>query len=113
MPVLEAMACGTAVIAANTGALPEIAGPAALLTSPEGIEEATERVLELLGSPGQRQRRIDAGLVWSRRFSWERAARMTLRVLRAVRDGEDLNDDAMGWSEAAMTFLARDLEQAT
>lgn len=113
MPVLEAMACGTAVIAANTGALPEVAGPAALLTSPEGIEEATERVLELLGSPGQRQRRIDAGLVWSRRFSWERAARMTLRVLRAVRDGEDLNDDAMGWSEAAMTFLARDLEQAT
>ncbi len=113
MPVLEAMACSTAVVGSNRGALPEVAGPAALLVSPEEIEQATDSIAELLGSAAQRQRRIDAGLVWSRRSTWDRAARMTLRVLRAVRDGEDLNDDAMGWSEAAMTFLARDLEQTT
>ncbi len=69
---LEAMACGTPVVAARAGALPETCGGAARLVDPhdpDGIADAVERVLD---DPGLRA----AGLRRAAQFTWERTARM-------------------------------------
>ena len=81
LPVLEAMATGTPVIAARRGALPEVTGGAALLVEP-AAEALAEALATLLGDPGLRMRLRDAGLARTAAFSWERAATETLAVYR-------------------------------
>ena len=71
LPVLEAMACGTAVVAADATALPETAGGAARLVAPDAIPEA---VTALLGDPAERERLRAAGVERAARFTWERTA---------------------------------------
>jgi glycosyltransferase involved in cell wall biosynthesis len=70
LPVLEAMASGTPVVAANRGALPETAGDAALVVEPEDFAEAA---LEALDD----EHLIAAGLERAARFTWERTVRET------------------------------------
>jgi glycosyltransferase involved in cell wall biosynthesis len=79
--VLEAMASGTPVVASSAGAIPEVAGDAAVLVDPgdpaalaAGIERAT----------AERQRLVRAGLERSRAFSWTETARQTLAVYREL-----------------------------
>lgn len=75
LPPLEAMASGTPVVTSNVSSLPEVVGDAALLVDPrdaEAIAGAVERILE---DPALRRSLIQKGLVRSREFSWERAAR--------------------------------------
>ena len=47
IPMLEAMACGTPIIAGNTSAMPEIAGDGALLVDPFSPEDITAKILKL------------------------------------------------------------------
>lgn len=80
MPVLEAMACGTPVVASNAASLPEVVGDAALTVDPrdaEGLAEAIERVLSDLALAAELRQR---GLVRAGRFTWERTAQATLEV---------------------------------
>ncbi len=80
IPILEAMACGTPVIASNISAHPEVAGAAALLVDPRdsaAIGDALERILD---NGGLRKDLIEKGLARAARFSWEAMARRTLRV---------------------------------
>ena len=78
--LLEAMACGTPVIAANTGGLPEAAGDAALLISATNIDEFADAIIKLLSSENLRKSLIEKGLARTKRFSWEICARETLNV---------------------------------
>jgi glycosyltransferase involved in cell wall biosynthesis len=78
LPVLEAMARGVPVACSNASSLPEVAGEAALLFDPRdeaGIAAAIER---LLGDAAEAERLRAAGLERVRRFTWERAAELTL-----------------------------------
>jgi glycosyltransferase involved in cell wall biosynthesis len=80
IPPLEAMACGTPVIAANRPAIPEVVGDAALLidpASPESLREALRQVNEA----GVRQELIAKGFERARLFSWERGAEVMLRII--------------------------------
>jgi glycosyltransferase involved in cell wall biosynthesis len=77
LPVLEAMACGTPVVASDVTALPETAGGAARLVPPEQIAAAA---LEVVGDRGLRA----AGLARAREFSWERTARAVHELLSAL-----------------------------
>jgi glycosyltransferase involved in cell wall biosynthesis len=84
LPVLEAMACGTPVVAADATALPDTAGGAARLAPPEG--EAFAAVLrDLLGSPAERARLRDAGRERAAPFTWDRSARAVDALLLSAR----------------------------
>ena len=48
IPPLEAMACGTPVIASNRGSIPEIVGDAALKVNPENVDEIAHAMKKLL-----------------------------------------------------------------
>src|SRR3954452_12029652 len=81
LPVLEAMASGTPVVAANTTALPDTAGGAARLADPDP-EALREALLTLLGDTAERTRLRDAGLQRAREFTWERTAREVDAIVR-------------------------------
>jgi glycosyltransferase involved in cell wall biosynthesis len=81
LPVLEAMACGTPVVASNLTALPDTAGGAARLVPPDEISVA---VRDLLGDEAERDRLRNLGLRRAKGFAWERTAREVNELLSAL-----------------------------
>jgi glycosyltransferase involved in cell wall biosynthesis len=81
---LEAMACGTPVIAADRAALPEVCGDAGLLVDPDDRAAITEAVLSVCGDPSLARRLSTAGERRVRSFSWERVASACDALLRAL-----------------------------
>ena len=80
LPVLEAMASGTPVVAVSDPALVEVAGDAAVVVEKRGLADGIRRALD------ERETLVAAGLERARRFSWEETARATVRVyLEALR----------------------------
>jgi glycosyltransferase involved in cell wall biosynthesis len=71
-PILEAMASGCAVAASNAGALPEVAGQAAVLFDPTSVKAIAQGVLQAIG---ERSALAERGLIHARRFTWEATAR--------------------------------------
>ncbi len=82
MPVVEAMACGTPVIAANASSLPEAVGEAGLLFAPDSPTELAERITAVLQDPALRAKLKKWGLQHARNFSWNRAGRITAGAYR-------------------------------
>jgi glycosyltransferase involved in cell wall biosynthesis len=77
LPALEAIACGTPVVAFDAGAVPEVAGPGALL-APAGDDAALMRAVESVCDDADLRARLAAdGLEHARGFSWERTAELT------------------------------------
>lgn len=84
LPVLEAMACGTPVIAANTSSIPEVAGDAAILADPESEAELSAAMMLLAGDEALRSDLRERGISRAAAFSWEKTARETLAVYGKV-----------------------------
>jgi glycosyltransferase involved in cell wall biosynthesis len=82
LPLLEAMSCGTPVIAADNSSIPEIVGDAATLFSAEDTESITRAAAELLANPAARTARSRDGIRRAAAFSWDRCARETVDVYR-------------------------------
>jgi glycosyltransferase involved in cell wall biosynthesis len=87
LALVEAMACGCPVAAADAGAIPEVADGAALLFDPHAVGEIERSVRSLLTDPEVRQAHVERGLERARDFSWERCAAGTLAVLEEVVTG--------------------------
>jgi len=84
-PVIEAMAAGCPVLAARAGALPEIAGDAAIYVDPFDEEEMLEALRQVAGDDELRTRLTTLGAERARRYTWSQAARNTIDVYeRAV-----------------------------
>lgn len=84
LPALEAMACGTAVIASNRASLPEVVGEAGLLVNPDSVAELTEAMERVVGDSSGRERMIVMGLARAAEFSWQRTADETVKLYKAV-----------------------------
>ena len=84
LPVLEAMACGCPVITSTAGALPEVAGDAALLVPPTDREALAASLRQLVEQPTLRTRLRAAGLSRAAQFTWPTAARSTVEAYREV-----------------------------
>lgn len=84
LPVLEAMASGTPVVASRSGALPEAGGDVALYAEPGDPASFAEALETLLPDSAERARRVAEGRRHAAGFTWERSAREVLRVLRDV-----------------------------
>lgn len=82
LPPLEAMACGTPVIASKTGSLPEVAGDAAILVDPYHVETIAEALRRLSGEAALHRQLREKGLARAAGFTWARTARMTLDTYR-------------------------------
>jgi glycosyltransferase involved in cell wall biosynthesis len=74
LPLLEAMACGTPVVTADTTALPEVAGGAALLVDPTSVEHIAEAMKRIVSDTFLRQQLREKGLARAAQFSWDSTA---------------------------------------
>ncbi|MFN3337383.1 MAG: glycosyltransferase family 4 protein [Thermomicrobium sp.] len=91
LPLLEAMACETPVITSNCSALPEVAGDAAVLVEPTDPLAIAAAIRSLAMDEERRRMLAQAGRERARQFTWERTARETAAVYRALgerRSGE-------------------------
>ena len=84
MPVLEAQACGAAVMTGKNSSLPEVAGDAALLVDPLDVDAIATAMQRLIDDDALRQELTQRGFENVKRFSWEKCARETLAVLESV-----------------------------
>jgi len=83
IPPIEAMACGTPVVASRAGALPEVLGDAALLVDPLDEGALADALRDAADDQGVLRRR---GLERAARYSWQRAAAETWQVYEEVMD---------------------------
>lgn len=90
--MLEAMACGTAVLTAEHPTLAEGAGDTVLVVPTPSVENITDGLSRLLADPGLRERLGAAGRARAASFSWADAARRTMEICDRVADPRDRTD---------------------
>jgi glycosyltransferase involved in cell wall biosynthesis len=84
LPILEAMACGTPVVASRASCLPEVAEGAALLVDPTNVDGLASALELALLDVDLRKRLVDEGLKRASQYTWRRAAEQLLGVYRMV-----------------------------
>jgi glycosyltransferase involved in cell wall biosynthesis len=88
LTVLEAMSCGTPVIAANAASIPEVVGEAGILVDPHRVDEIA-RAMGRVFNYYQHEREsykelVQKGLEQAQKFSWEKTARQVLEVFDSL-----------------------------
>ncbi len=92
LPVLEAMCCGKAVIAANSSSLPEVVGRQDALFAPRDDAAMATKIAEVLGNPEFRQELERHGLEQAKKFSWTTSASRawgTMESLHKIKQQEN------------------------
>jgi glycosyltransferase involved in cell wall biosynthesis len=84
LPVLEAMACATPVIASRAASLPEVLGDAGILIDPDDVGGWGRAIARVLTDSELRDRMRAAGVDRASGFTWARTARLTLDAYRRV-----------------------------
>jgi glycosyltransferase involved in cell wall biosynthesis len=85
VPILEAMACGTPVVAAKNSSLPEVVGDAGLLVSAADTEALAAALARLLSDRELRSQLVAAGQGQARRFTWDKAAHQLMGLYNGLR----------------------------
>jgi glycosyltransferase involved in cell wall biosynthesis len=84
LPVLEAMASGTPVVANDVSSIPEVAGEAAFLVGEGNARAMGGAIIALLLQQSFRESLINQGLARATNFSWRKTAKETLAVYEKV-----------------------------
>ena len=84
LPVLEAMACSTPVVGSNRTAIPEVVGDAGITVDVDDAEALADAIYQVLADQSLRSALVQKGRERALTFTWERAARDTIRVLDEV-----------------------------
>ena len=84
MPIIEAMACGSAVITSNLSAMPEAAGDAGILVDPHSPEDIMKAMKQISKDEIFRKSLIDKGYKHASLFTWQRYAQGTIYVFKKV-----------------------------
>jgi len=87
LPLLEAFAGGTPVIASTAGAIPEVAGEGALLSAPEDAQALADNLLRLLTDNQLRERQVAAGRARAALYTWAASAAAHRAVYESVISG--------------------------
>ena len=82
MPVVEAMACGTPVVAADNSSTSEITGEAGLLVPTDDAAATAEGMARVLTDASLREALVSRGLKRASDFAWEKCARETILAYR-------------------------------
>jgi glycosyltransferase involved in cell wall biosynthesis len=85
LPVLEAMQCGTPIIAGNRTSLPEVAGDAGVLVDPFDEAEIADGLSRVIKNPDYRGELRVKGFARAAAFKWEKTARLTLQAYERAR----------------------------
>ena len=80
-PVLEAQVAKVPVVASNISSLPEILGNSALLVNPKNPLEIASTIYKIIKDPELKHELIKKGLKNIKKFSWQKCARETLKVI--------------------------------
>jgi glycosyltransferase involved in cell wall biosynthesis len=88
LPVIEAMACGTPVITGQVAALTEVGGNAVEHVGHLDADSLGDAMVRLARDARRREELSSLGLQRAHTFSWQRAARETLKVYRLAATGE-------------------------
>ena len=83
---LEAISCGTPVLASRTSSLPEIVGSGGLLVDPTDVEQIVNGMLELVRDAPLREALAKEALAQADKFHWRQTAAQTLQVYQRVRN---------------------------
>jgi glycosyltransferase involved in cell wall biosynthesis len=86
LPPLEAMSAGCPVLVSRSSSLPEICGQAAHYFDPADERSLEQELGRLLSDPVLLRAKVEAGLAWVGRYTWETAAQGTLAVYREALD---------------------------
>jgi glycosyltransferase involved in cell wall biosynthesis len=78
------MQCGVPVITTNVSSLPEVVGDAGVLVELNQPDQLADSIGELLTDETKRQHYSKAGIQRAKQFSWERTARETKEIYKAV-----------------------------
>jgi glycosyltransferase involved in cell wall biosynthesis len=81
---LEAMACGTPVVASDVAALVEAVGDAAELVTPDNLFDVARGLRSVLLDPARQRELSETGRARAQRFSWDDTARSVLDVYREI-----------------------------
>lgn len=82
LPVVEAMACGTAVVTSNCSSLPEVAGDAALTVDPYDVAAISRAIEAVVCDEGLRRDLEQRGLARARKFTWANTAETVMKALK-------------------------------
>jgi glycosyltransferase involved in cell wall biosynthesis len=83
-PPLEAMACQTPVITSNFSSIPEAVGDAAIMVNPYNLDELATAMKLVLLDKNLQNLMIEKGLKQVKKFSWQKCAEETLKVLTST-----------------------------
>jgi len=83
-PILEAMSMGTPVVTTTGGAIPEIAGDAALKVHPGHVDALADAITRVLANEDLRNRFSAAGIDRSQKFSWKETAEGMFDLYRSL-----------------------------
>lgn len=84
LPILEAMSCGTPVITARSGSIPEVANESVLYVDPYSSDDIARGIKSIFLDKDLQKDLSEKGLQQAKKFTWKETAKKTVEVYKKV-----------------------------